>query len=91
MRESQVDLIVLDLKVPGVDGWLVLEQLKNDPELSSIPVVVFTASAAASQRAQAMAIGAYDYLVKPVSAASLRKTIAHALCPKLKTKIYSLT
>ena len=49
VRESQVDLIVLDLKLPGVDGRLVLEQLRNDPELSSIPVVVFTASAAAPQ------------------------------------------
>ena len=43
VRESQVGLIVLDLKLPGVDGRLVLEQLKNDPELSSIPIVVFTA------------------------------------------------
>ena len=79
MRESQVDLIVLDLKLPGVDGRLVLEQLKNDPELSSIPVVVFTASAAASQREKALKMGATDYLIKPVSAITLRETVARSL------------
>ena len=82
VRESQVDLIVLDLKLPGVDGRLVLEQLKNDPELSSIPIVVFTASAAASQREKALKMGATDYLVKPVSAITLRETVARALCLK---------
>jgi len=82
MRESQVDLIVLDLKLPGVDGRLVLEQLKNDPELSSIPVVVITASAGVSRRDKALAIGAADYLVKPVSAASLREAVVRALCLK---------
>jgi len=82
VRESQVDLIVLDLKLPGVDGWSVLEQLKSDPELSSIPVVVFTASAAVSQREKALKMGATDYLIKPVSAITLRETVARALCLK---------
>ena len=76
VRESQVNLIVLDLKLPGLDGWLVLEQLKNAPELSSIPVVVFTASAAVSQREKALRMGAVDYLVKPVSTARLREAVA---------------
>ena len=82
VRESQVDLIVLDLKLPGVDGRLVLEQLKNDPELSSIPIVVFTASAVASQREKALKMGATDYLIKPVSTITLRETVARALCLK---------
>ncbi len=84
VRESQVDLIVLDLKLPGGDGWVLLEKLKNDLELSSVPVVVFTASAAALQRVRALAMGAADYLVKPVSAASLRKAVVRALCLKMR-------
>jgi len=84
VRESQVDLMLLDLKLPSSDGWLMLQQLKNNLELSSIPVVVFTASAAASQRARAMAMGAADYLVKPVSAIRLREAIASTLY--LKTR-----
>jgi len=71
--------VLLDLKLPGYDGWVVLERLKNDPELSSIPVVVFTASAATRQRDKAFALGAADYLVKPVSAARLREAIARIL------------
>jgi len=84
VRESQVGLILLDLKLPSYDGWSMLQQLKNDPELSSIPVVVFTASAAASQRARALAMGAADYLVKPVSAIRLREAIARTLYLKMR-------
>lgn len=78
-EKSQVSLVLLDLRLPGRDGWSVLEQLKSNPELSSIPIVVFTASAAASQRNRALAAGASDYLVKPLSANRLRKAIISAL------------
>ena len=79
VRESQVDFIMLDLKLPSDDGWVLLQQLKNDPELSSVPVIVFTASAAVSQREKALKMGATDYLVKPVSAITLRETVALSL------------
>lgn len=78
-RESQVDLVLLDLRMPGRDGWSVLEEMKSDPELSAIPVVVFTASAAESQRQRALRMGAADYLVKPLSAASLIESVARIL------------
>jgi len=81
-RGNQVALALLDLRLPGRDGWAVLSQIKGDPELSSIPVVVFTASAAAQQRSQALAGGAADYLVKPLSATSLRESIARILRQK---------
>ena len=79
IREGRIGLVLLDLRLPRCDGWAVLKQLKSDPELSSIPVVVFTASAAVSQRNRALAEGASDYLVKPLSAARLRKAVASAL------------
>lgn len=66
------------------DGWAVLKQLKKEPELSSIPVIVFTASAAEQQRACALTMGAADYLAKPLSAASLRKSVARILLRKGK-------
>jgi len=78
-RGNQIALVLLDLRLPGRDGWAVLSQMKSDPELSSMPVVVFTASAATQQRSQALAGGAADYLVKPLSATSLRKSIARIL------------
>ena len=78
-RQGEISLVLLDLRLPGRDGWVVLSQMKSDSELSSIPVVVFTASAATQQRSQAMAGGAADYLVKPLSATSLRESIARIL------------
>lgn len=76
VRESPISLVLLDLRLPGCDGWTVLEQLKREPELSSIPVIVFTASAGVPQHDRALAMGAVNYLVKPLSAARLRGTIA---------------
>ncbi len=81
-RETPVALILLDLRLPGCDGWSVLTEMKNGSELSETPVVVFTASAAASQREKALRMGAVDYLVKPVSAITLRETVARALSLK---------
>jgi adenylate cyclase len=78
-RGNQVAMVLLDLRLPGRDGWAVLSQMKSDPELSSIPVVVFTASAGVPQQSRALAGGAADYLVKPLSATSLRKSIARIL------------
>jgi len=78
-RENPISLVLLDLRLPKCNGWEVLKQMKGDPELSSVPIVIFTASAAVSQRKRALTAGAADYLVKPLSADKLRKTIAHIL------------
>ena len=78
-RKSPVALVLLDLKLPGCDGWVVLTELKSAPALSTIPVILFTASAAVTQRDRALSIGAADYLVKPLSAASLRESVSRIL------------
>lgn len=78
-KTGAVALILLDLRLPVVDGWSVLRQIRNDPALSSIPVVVFTASVGVLQRNRVSAMGAVDYLSKPVSASALVKTVAQVL------------
>ena len=60
------DLILLDLKLPKVDGHKVLEAVKQDEDLRTIPVVVLTTSAAEADRARAYGSHANSYLVKPV-------------------------
>jgi CheY-like chemotaxis protein len=82
VRRGGISLVLLDLKLPRGDGWVVLEQVKKEPELSSIPVIVFTASVAEPQRERALAMGAADYLVKPLSAATLRESVARILRQK---------
>ena len=79
VREGGISLVLLDLRLPGRDGWAALKQIKSDPELSAIPVIVFTASAGVSQRERALSMGAADYLVKPLSAASLKEAVVHVL------------
>jgi len=79
VRESQVALVLLDLRLPGHDGWWVLDQIKKEPELSAILVIVFTVLAAVSQRDRALSMGAANYLVKPLSATSLHKAVTRAL------------
>jgi len=61
------DLILLDLKMPGVDGFEVLRQIKATPLIKRIPVVVLTSSREEGDRAMSYDIGANSYLVKPVS------------------------
>ncbi len=77
--KNRVSLVLLDLRLPERDGWAVLEEMKGNPELSSIPVIVFTASAGVPQHDRALSMGAADYLVKPLSAARLRKAVARTL------------
>ncbi len=61
--------ILLDVTMPGMDGWSVLSALKADPELASIPVVMVTF---VTERALASSLGAADYVVKPVDWNRLR-------------------
>ena len=61
------NLILLDLKLPGIDGFEVLRQIKGTPLLKRLPVVVLTSSKEEGDRALSYDIGANSYLVKPVS------------------------
>ncbi|MEW8399008.1 MAG: response regulator, partial [Candidatus Thiodiazotropha sp.] len=60
------DLILLDLKMPGIDGFEVLKHLKATPLIKRIPVVILTSSKEEGDRALSYDIGANSYLVKPV-------------------------
>ena len=58
------DLVLLDLMIPGHDGFWVLEELKKKPELASIPVIVLSNLGQQTDRDRAMGLGAVDYLIK---------------------------
>jgi len=61
------NLVLLDLKLPGVDGFEVLRQVKSTPRLKRLPVVILTSSKEEGDRALSYDSGANSYLVKPVS------------------------
>jgi CheY-like chemotaxis protein len=66
-RASLPDLVLLDLKMPGLDGFEVLRQLKAAPVLRRVPVIILTSSREEGDRAMSYDSGANSYLVKPVS------------------------
>jgi CheY-like chemotaxis protein len=61
------NLVLLDLKLPGIDGFEVLRQIKATPILKRLPVIILTSSKEEGDRALSYDIGANSYLVKPIS------------------------
>ena len=64
-RESVPDLILLDINMPGMDGYEVCHVLKADPDTRTIPIIFITALDAESEKVKGFAAGADDYVVKP--------------------------
>ena len=61
------DLVVLDLMLPGMDGLLVCQALRQDPSTAAIPILMLTARGEESDRIRGLELGADDYVVKPFS------------------------
>ena len=78
-RQPVPDLILLDIKMPGMDGYSVLARLKSDPATAAIPVIFVTALAEAADEARGLKLGVADYITKPVNPDLLRLRIATQL------------
>jgi CheY-like chemotaxis protein len=72
-KSTQPEVILLDVMMPEMDGWSVLNSLKTDPDLASIPVVMTTM---VENRKLGFALGASDYLVKPLDRQQLNIVLA---------------
>lgn len=64
-KEETPDLILLDVMMPGIDGFKVLERLKNSPDTQYIPVLMLTAKGESESIFKAGELGSADYLLKP--------------------------
>lgn len=69
--ETQPDLILLDIMMPGMDGHEVCRRLKDNPATAHIPVIFLTARSDALDEEAGRALGAVDYITKPISPAIL--------------------
>ena len=74
-RSESPDAILLDVMMPGLDGWTVAERLLEDSETSGIPVVFLTARADVRDRVRGIDIGGLDYITKPFNPVELASLI----------------
>jgi CheY-like chemotaxis protein len=73
------DLIILDIHMPGLDGFQVIEKLRGVEGFSSIPIIALTASAMMGDRERAMAAGFTGYITKPIRLDALRAEVERLL------------
>jgi class 3 adenylate cyclase len=79
LRQRRVDLVLLDIEMPEMDGYQVLEALAADPRLRDVPVVMMSSVEEVDSVARCIEMGAEDYLFKPVNPVLLRARVGASL------------
>ncbi len=78
-RRERPDVVLLDVMMPGLDGWRVAEELLDDPATASIPIVFLTARAELRDQARGLDLGGLDYVTKPFNPVELADTIREVI------------
>jgi DNA-binding response OmpR family regulator len=78
-KEERPDVILLDVMMPGLDGWSVAERLLEDSRTSEIPIIFLTARAEFRDRARGLDIGGIEYITKPFNPIELAPTVRDLL------------
>jgi CheY-like chemotaxis protein len=73
------DLVLLDIQMPGRDGFSVCAELRADPRFAAVPIVAMTAGLMRGEKERATEAGFSEFLAKPISVATLRTTVATLL------------
>jgi len=79
LSDFQPQLILLDLKLPGIDGYTILEQIQQSSDWHQVPVIVVSAFAFKADQQRAINLGARRYFVKPVKLPQLKEAIQEEL------------
>ncbi len=81
--QFEPELILLDLKLPDINGYVLLEQIQQQPHISNIPIIVVSAFAFQADQERAIRLGARRYFVKPVNLRNLIMAIEEELADRL--------
>ena len=82
MTAEKPDVVLLDIMMPEISGLDILRQMRRDPELANIPVIVVTAKSMPADIKNGMEAGASTYLTKPVGFLELKEAVEQALANK---------
>ena len=78
-REHNPDLILLDVMLPDMDGYEICREMREQPETTLVPIIFVSAVSSEKHIQRAMAAGATDYLVKPLSMEDIKNLVIHYL------------
>ncbi len=79
VRQERPDIILLDVMMPGMDGFAVCESLRSDPETTSLPIIMLSAKTDLDSINKGLRAGATVYLTKPISPESLTRHVREVL------------
>jgi len=81
-QTEQPDLVVLDVMLPGIDGFEICHRLRANPQTAQLPILMLSAKAQAVDKATGLKVGADDYLTKPADAAEIVRRVKKLLAEK---------
>jgi two-component system alkaline phosphatase synthesis response regulator PhoP len=82
VREEKPDLLILDVMLPGMDGYEICHSLRSHPDTASLPILMFSAKAQGIDKDTGLKVGADDYLAKPADPAEIVKRVENLLAKR---------
>lgn len=87
LTTEQIDLILLDIMLPDIDGFEICKRVQNNAQLSSIPIVILSAKKSPADLERGKSCGARAYLTKPFKSAMIIEVIEKILCSDAEVKV----
>jgi DNA-binding response OmpR family regulator len=81
-HQETPDLVILDVMLPGMDGFEICHQLRSKPDTAQLPILMFSAKAQEADKKTGLKVGADDYLPKPTAPAEIVSRVAKLLAKK---------